>query len=355
MLNEYIKDANGKWIKKGAIGDGSGVSALTGEIHQANGTVLNQSGQRIIDAHAKTVNGMVKDGGQWKSKADLISNGQMQSTAGGSTGSSFGKNVGKTMNANLGTNTQGAANLVKNNISNGERLTNSFRAGRQAGMNSVGLKQGALNTWNKMGKMGKAGVIGGAGAALLGTGYLAMKGLTSSGSKEAAFSEDTNAALKEAAIYGTVGAGILGTGYLAKRGLLGKTAKKTYKSASEKVKTIWNETKKPEIKVGEAQTQQVTQQAAKGKSGQAVEKTKKIIKESGKPEQAIIETTEKIIKESGKPEQVIIGTTAKKVKFAPEVWPKVLKVIKEKGWDSNNPAHKLAAAKIAGVKPVSVK
>ena len=118
--------------------------------------------------------------------------------------------------------------------------------------------------------------------------------------------------------------------------MLGKTAKNTYESASKKVKTIWNETKKPEIKVDKTQTQQVTQ-AVKGKSGQAVE------------------TAEKIIKESGKPEQVIIGTTAKKVKFTPKDWPKVLKVIKEKGMDPSNPAHRLAAAKIANVKPVSVK
>jgi len=323
MLNEYAKDANGKWIKKGAIGDGSGVSALTGEIHQANGTVLNQSGQKMIDAHAKTVNGMVKDGGQWKSKADLISNGQMQSAAGGSTGSSFGKNVGKTMNANLGTNTQGAANLVKNNISNGERLTNSFQAGRQAGMNSVGLKQGALNTWNKMGKMGKAGVIG---AGVLGAGLLA-KGLMGGGSKEAAFSEDTGAALQEAAIYGTLGTGILGAGYLAKKGMLGKTSKKTYESASRKIKTIWNETNG---KIKETATESTT------------------VKKPGKPAQATIRTT---TKETGKPTE----TTIKKVKFTPEQWSKVRKVIVEKGLDPHNPAHKLEAAKIAGVKPISVK
>jgi len=313
MLNEYTKDANGKWIKKGAIGDGSGVSALTGEIHQANGTVLNQSGQKMIDAHAKTVNGMVKDGGQWKSKADLISNGQMQSAAGGSTGSSFGKNVGKTMNTNLGANTQGAANIVKNNVTNGERLTNSFKAGRQAGVNSVGLKQGALNTWNKMGKIGKAGVIG---AGILGAGLMAKGLMGGGGSREAAFSEDTGAALQEAAIYGTVGAGTLGAVALAKRGFLGKTGKKAYTGASKKFKAIWNET-------------------------------------NGKIKETATEST--TVKKPGKPAQTTTRTTVKKVKFDPESWTKVRKIMVEKGMNLNDPSAKLKAAEIAGVKPISVK
>lgn len=40
------------------------------------------------------------------------------------------------------------------------------------GQASVGIKQGALNTWNRMGKMGKAGTIaaGATGAYLLGKG-----------------------------------------------------------------------------------------------------------------------------------------------------------------------------------------
>jgi hypothetical protein len=314
MLNEYAKDANGKWIKKGAIGDGSGVSALTGEIHQANGTVLNQSGQKMIDAHAKTVNGMVKDGGQWKSKADLISNGQMQSAAGGSTGSSFGKNVGKTMNANLGTNTQGAANLVKNNISNGERLTNSFQAGRQAGMNSVGLKQGALNTWNKMGKMGKAGVIG---AGVLGAGLLA-KGLMGGGSKEAAFSEDTGAALQEAAIYGTVGAGTLGAIALAKRGKLGFTKaqragnKEAYQKVVKKVKSVWAE-------------------------------------QGGKAREMTQET--KTVKTPGKPAQTTTKTSVRKVTINKSDWPKVRAHMEANGMDLHDPAAKLKAAKAVGVTP----
>ena len=315
MLNEYTKDANGKWIKKGAIGDGSGVSALTGEIHQANGTVLNQSGQKMIDAHAKTVNGMVKDGGQWKSKADLISNGQMQSTASGSTGSSFGKNVGKTMNANLGTNTQGAANLVKNNITNGERLTNSFKAGRQAGMNSVGLKQGALNTWNKMGKMGKAGVIG---AGVLGAGLMAKGLMGGGGSKEAAFSEDTGAALQEAAIYGTIGAGTLGAVALAKRGKLGFTKaqrannKEAYQRVVRKVKSVWSE---------------------------QGNKAKEITQET------------RTVKNPGKPAETTTRTTINKVTINKSDWPKVRAYMEANGMDLRDPSAKLKAAKAVGVTP----
>jgi hypothetical protein len=202
--------------------------------------------------------------------------------------------------------------------------------------NKVGVWQGLKNTYRNAGTMGKAGMIG---AGILGTGLMvkgAMDMMGSSSKKEAAFSEDTNAALKEAAIYGTVGAGVLGTGYLVKRGVLGKTGKKTYENVSKRIKAIWNETKKPEIKVGETQTQTVRVKK-KSKSGQTTT------------------TTETTTKELGKPGKTTIETTAKKVKFTPEDWPKVLKVIKEKGMDPSNPAHRLAAAKIAGVKPFSVK
>ena len=42
-----------------------------------------------------------------------------------------------------------------------------------AGQRTVGIKQGAMNTWNRMGKMGKAGTV----AAGLGGAYLIGKGL----------------------------------------------------------------------------------------------------------------------------------------------------------------------------------
>jgi hypothetical protein len=201
--------------------------------------------------------------------------------------------------------------------------------------NKVGAWQGIKNSWGALGKskFGTAKQAGIIGAGVLGAGLMA-KGLMGGGSKEAAFSEDTGAALQEAAIYGTVGAGILGAGYLAKKGMLGKTGKKAYESASKKVKAIWNETKKPDFK----------------KEEQVVSKT---VEKGGKS--GTTATTEKITKESGKPDKIAVETTAKKVKFTPEDWPKVRKVMVEKGMNINNPADKLAAAKIAGVKPVSVK
>jgi hypothetical protein len=200
--------------------------------------------------------------------------------------------------------------------------------------NKVGVWQGLKNTYRNAGTMGKAGMIG---AGILGTGLMvkgAMDMMGSSSKKESAFSEDTGAALREAAIYGTVGTGILGAGYLAKKGMLGKTGKKTYESASKKVKAIWNETKKPDFKKEEQVVSKAVEKG--GKSGTTA-------------------TTEKITKESGKPDKIAVETTAKKVKFTPEDWPKVRKVMVENGMNINSPADKLAAAKIAGVKPVSVK
>ena len=151
--------------------------------------------------------------------------------------------------------------------------------------------------------------------------------------KEAAFSEDTNADFREAAIIGGLGAGTIGIGLMAKHGLLGKSSKKAYDKAAEKVKTIWNEAKKQDFKKEE---EVVSETVKKGKSGTT-------------------STTERITQESGKPDKIDIKTTAKKIIFSPEDWPKVNKVIKEKGMDPRNPAHRLAAAKIAGVDPVSVK
>ena len=40
-----------------------------------------------------------------------------------------------------------------------------YKAGFNAGKTSVGIKQGAINTWNRMGKVGKAGTIAGGAVA----------------------------------------------------------------------------------------------------------------------------------------------------------------------------------------------
>ena len=151
--------------------------------------------------------------------------------------------------------------------------------------------------------------------------------------KEAAFSDDTDADFREAALISGLGASTIGIGLMAKHGLLGKSSKKAYDKAAKKVKTIWNEAKKQDFKKEE---EVVSETVKKGKSGTT-------------------STTERITQESGKPDKIDIKTTAKKIKFSPEDWLKVNKVIKEKGMDPRNSAHRLAAAKIAGVEPVSVK
>jgi hypothetical protein len=59
---------------------------------------------------------------------------------------------------------------------------------------------------------------------------------------QAAFSEDTNAELKEAALIGTGLTLATGGVLLAKHGKLGKTAKGAYDSVSGKIRKIWKET-----------------------------------------------------------------------------------------------------------------
>lgn len=71
---------------------------------------------------------------------------------------------------------QRAANRAANKANSAgvaEAAKRAKNAGFKAGQSSVGFKQGAMNSWNKMGKMGKAGVIG---AGVVGAGLMA-KGL----------------------------------------------------------------------------------------------------------------------------------------------------------------------------------
>lgn len=49
-------------------------------------------------------------------------------------------------------------------------------AALQNAKNSVGLRQGATNAWNRMGNWGKVGTVAGGTAALIGGGYLMGKG-----------------------------------------------------------------------------------------------------------------------------------------------------------------------------------
>lgn len=51
-----------------------------------------------------------------------------------------------------------------NNIGNSVTYKSGYNTGYNTGAKSVGIKQGAMNTWNRMGKMGKFGTIAAATA-----------------------------------------------------------------------------------------------------------------------------------------------------------------------------------------------
>jgi hypothetical protein len=136
--------------------------------------------------------------------------------------------------------------------------------------------------------------------------------------KEAAFSEDTGAALQEAAIYGTIGAGTLGAIALAKRGKLGFTKaqrannKEAYQKVVKKVKSVW---------------------AEQGNKAKEVTQETRTVKNPGKP----AETTTK--------------TTINKVTINKTDWPKVRAYMEANGMDLRDPSAKLKAAKAVGVTP----
>ena len=67
-------------------------------------------------------------------------------------------------------NTAGMRGIQRAQGGQGQKL---YEAGKNAGINSVGFKQGLKNSWSRMGTMGKAGVIG---AGVVGAGLMA-KGL----------------------------------------------------------------------------------------------------------------------------------------------------------------------------------
>ena len=186
--------------------------------------------------------------------------------------------------------------------------------------NKVGVWQGLKNTYRNAGTMGKAGMIG---AGILGTGLMVkgamnMMGSSSKKEKEAAFSEDTGAALQEAAIYGTIGAGTLGAIALAKRGKLGFTKaqrannKEAYQKVVRKVKSVW---------------------AEQGNKAKEVTQETRTVKNPGKP----AETTTK--------------TTINKVTINKSDWPKVRAYMEANGMDLRDPSAKLKAAKAVGVTP----
>ena len=227
-------------------------------------------------------------------------------------------NTGRTMVAGQGIGATAIADTsnVKTAATNLENAAKSVQnsASQQSflkGQNSVGIKQGAINTWNKMGTMGKVGTVG---AGLLATGLVAKGLFGGSKEKQAAFSDDTNGALREAALLGTGLALTTGGVLAAKHGYLGKSAKNGYNKVSGKVKNIWHETNKfnnDAIKEG-------SKKPPKAHSGS---KTPDV---SPKPE-------------SGK-------------KYPPEVWEKIKRYCRDKKLNFRDKKNQEIAAAAVGVK-----
>lgn len=88
----------------------------------------------------------------------------------GATGSAIANT-----NKNIATSTANQAAQRAKNIANPGAA--AAKAGFARGRASVGIKQGAMNTWNRMGKMGKAGTVAGiaAGTYMLGKGIFGGK------------------------------------------------------------------------------------------------------------------------------------------------------------------------------------
>ena len=78
-------------------------------------------------------------------------------------------------NKNIATSTANQAAQRAKNIANPRAA--AAKAGFARGQASVGIKQGAMNTWNRMGKVGKAGTVAGiaAGTYMLGKGIFGGK------------------------------------------------------------------------------------------------------------------------------------------------------------------------------------
>lgn len=75
------------------------------------------------------------------------------------------QNQGIKIGSDAGTRTKGGQTVYNKTAPNLNRQQIA-QAGFRRGQNSVGIKQGAINTWNRMGKVGKAGtIIGGTVAA----------------------------------------------------------------------------------------------------------------------------------------------------------------------------------------------
>lgn len=144
------------------LGDGSGksISQFKAEYEKAGG--LKGTGKSFKDWYRGGSPSTVEVGGSAVSR--------------GATGSAIANTnnqlaqASATRQANRAANRANAAGVKEAAM---KARTAGYNKGLMTGRNSVGIKQGALNTWNRMGKMGKAGTLA---AGAVGVGLMA-KGL----------------------------------------------------------------------------------------------------------------------------------------------------------------------------------
>ena len=144
------------------LGDGSGksISQFKAEYEKAGG--LKGTGKSFKDWYRGGSPSTVEVGGSAVSRGatgSAIANTNNQLTQ-----------ASATRQANRAANRANAAGVREAAM---KARTAGYNKGLMAGRNSVGIKQGALNTWKRMGTMGKAGTIA---AGAVATGLMA-KGL----------------------------------------------------------------------------------------------------------------------------------------------------------------------------------
>ena len=146
---------------------------------------------------------------------------------------------------------------------------------------------------------------------------------TTTAATQTTFSEDTNAALREAALIGTGLTLATGGVLLAKHGKLGKTAKGAYDSVSGKIEKIWKETTK--------------------KGGKEIKKEKYSVTEK---------TPGRSPKTSSSSTTTISTPKSPGMIFDDLDWKRIKNYCRSKGLDFRNPKDVEKAAIALGIKPI---
>ena len=111
----------------------------------------------IYDVNGKIMNGATDNVKRSQAYYDSIDWGSPNTTSGATK-----------IGSNAGVRTKGGQTIYNNKIKNGDIYDMGVKKGQQ----SVGLKQGAINTWKGMNNTQKGLAIGGAAVATLGTGMM---------------------------------------------------------------------------------------------------------------------------------------------------------------------------------------